>query len=74
MSQIRHTFVVTVFEDGRVAVVEDLHSGAHARVDDVAGVGSQIAAWLAQPPSDALPRGARDAVPRSVGGASRPGQ
>jgi hypothetical protein len=67
VSQIRHTFVVTVFEDGRVAVVEDLHSGAHARVDDVAGVGSQIAAWLARPPAD-------DALPRSVGGASRPGE
>jgi len=63
VSQIRHTFVVTVFEEGRVAVVEDLHSGAHARVDDLASGGPQIAAWLAERPVASagadLPRGAR---------------
>jgi hypothetical protein len=43
----RHTFVVTVHEDGQVAVVEDVRTGAHARVEDLARVGEQIAAWLA---------------------------
>lgn len=66
MSQIRHTFVVTVFEEGRVAVVEDLHSSAHARVDDLASVGPQIAAWLAEPP--AVP-----ATSESIRGDSQPG-
>jgi hypothetical protein len=47
VSRIRHSFVVTVFEDGRVAVVEDVQTGAHARVDDVERVGLQIAAWMA---------------------------
>ncbi len=46
MSSPRHTFVVTVFEDGRVAVVEDVQTGEHARVEELAGVGEQIAVWL----------------------------
>jgi hypothetical protein len=49
VSQGRHTFVVTVFEDGRVVVVEDVHTGVHARVEDLARVGAQIEAWLAEP-------------------------
>jgi hypothetical protein len=44
----RHTFVVTVHEDGQVAVVEDVRTGAHARVGDLVRVGEQIAAWLAE--------------------------
>ena len=60
MSSPRHTFVVTVFEDGRVAVVEDVQTGEHARVEDVARVGEQIAAWLA-------------CLPRGAGGVVRPG-
>jgi hypothetical protein len=47
VSSPRHTFVVTVLEDGRVVVVEDVRTGAHARVEDLAGVGAQIEAWLA---------------------------
>jgi hypothetical protein len=61
MSSARRSFVVTVFEDGRVAVVEDVQTGEHARVDDLADVGAQIAAWVAA----AAPAGAR--------GDSRPG-
>jgi len=49
VTQTRHSFVVTVHED-RVAVVEDVQTGARARVDDVACVGAQIGAWLADPP------------------------
>jgi hypothetical protein len=50
VSQTRHSFVVTVHEDGRVAVVEDVQTGARARVDDLARVGAQIGAWLTDPP------------------------
>jgi hypothetical protein len=46
VTQTRHSFVVTVHEDGRVAVVEDVQTGARARVDDLARVGAQIEAWL----------------------------
>ena len=46
MSQTRHSFVVTVHEDGRVAVVEDVQTGERARVDDLARVGAQIETWL----------------------------
>lgn len=46
MTATRHSFVVTVHEDGRVAVVEDVQTGARARVDDLARVGAQIEAWL----------------------------
>ena len=49
MTQTRHSFVVTVHED-RVAVVEDVQTGARARVDDLARVGAQIEAWLTDPP------------------------
>jgi hypothetical protein len=56
VSSPRHTFVVTVHEDGRVAVVEDVRTGAHARVEDLARVGEQIAAWLAD---SGLPRAVR---------------
>jgi hypothetical protein len=61
VSQIRRTFVVTVFENGRVAVVEDVQTGTHARVDDLERVGLQIAAWVAEP-----------AVP-GASGSARPG-
>jgi hypothetical protein len=50
VSQTRHSFVVTVHEDGRVAVVEDVQTGARARVDDLARVGAQIETWLAASP------------------------
>ena len=50
VTQTRHSFVVTVHEDGRVAVVEDVQTGARARVDDLACVGEQIGAWLTDPP------------------------
>jgi hypothetical protein len=46
VTQTRHSFVVTVHEDGRVAVVEDVQTGARARVDDLTRVGAQIEAWL----------------------------
>jgi hypothetical protein len=49
MSEVRRTFVVTVFEAGRVAVVEDVQTGSHARVDDLARVGDQIEAWVLSP-------------------------
>jgi hypothetical protein len=61
VSQIRRTFVVTVFENGRVAVVEDVQTGTHARVDDIERVGAQIAAWVAEPAAS------------GAGGAARPG-
>jgi hypothetical protein len=61
VSQIRRTFVVTVFENGRVAVVEDVQTGTHARVDDIERVGAQIAAWML------------DAATSSDTGAARPG-
>jgi hypothetical protein len=63
VSSPRHTFVVTVFEDGRVAVVEDVQTGEHARVENLARVGEQIAAWLAEA-----------GLPRSVDGDALPGQ
>jgi hypothetical protein len=50
VTQTRHSFVVTVHEEGRVAVVEDVQTGARARVDDLARVGAQIGAWLTDPP------------------------
>jgi hypothetical protein len=46
VTQTRHSFVVTVHEDGRVAVVEDVQTGARARVDDLGRIGAQIEAWL----------------------------
>jgi hypothetical protein len=49
VTQSRHSFVVTVHED-RVAVVEDVQTGARARVDDLACVGAQIGAWLTDRP------------------------
>jgi hypothetical protein len=61
MSSARRSFVVTVFEDGRVAVVEDVQTGEHARVDDLERVGAQIAAWVAE------------AAASGAGGAARPG-
>jgi hypothetical protein len=66
VSSARHTFVVTVHEDGQVAVVEDVRTGAHARVEDLARVGEQIAAFLADA---APPRAADGNVLR--GGAAR---
>jgi hypothetical protein len=66
VSQIRRTFVVTVFENGRVAVVEDVQTGTHARVDDVGRVGAQIEEWLVSasrrtsPPTVAPARGRSD--------------
>ena len=64
MTSPRHSFVVTVFEDGRVAVVEDVQTGEHARVEDLARVGEQIEAWLL---------GSAGGLPRAVGGDALPG-
>jgi len=55
VTQTRHSFVVTVHEDGRVAVVEDVQTGARARVDDLARVGAQIEAWLVSAPRRTSP-------------------
>jgi hypothetical protein len=70
MSSARRSFVVTVFEDGRVAVVEDVQTGEHARVDDLDRVGAQIAAWAAAPA--AVHAGAGGATPGARAD-SRPG-
>jgi hypothetical protein len=72
VSQGRHTFVVTVFEDGRVVVVEDVHTGVHARVEDLARVGAQIEAWLAEPAAPAAPGGAAPTARRTSPPTSEP--
>jgi hypothetical protein len=47
---MKRTFVVTVFQDDRTVVVEDVRGGRRERVEDLEHVGPQIAAWLDQPP------------------------
>jgi hypothetical protein len=46
MSSVRRTFVVTVFQEDRTTVVEDVRSGRRERVEDLAHVGERIRDWL----------------------------
>jgi hypothetical protein len=47
---MKRTFVVTVFQEDETIVVEDVRTGRRERVEDLAHVGSQIAAWLDEKP------------------------
>jgi hypothetical protein len=47
---MKRTFVVTVFQDDETIVIEDVRTGRRERVEDLAHVGPQIAAWLDEQP------------------------